>query len=104
MGVFVVSELFNIAVNDVDAKKSARYSRVLAVTELVVSGTQWPKKYRKIKQGPKCLIVWPQNLRCVPLVEISGRSGVGARDVCPSESNIFSFSRSPRQKLCQIVG
>ena len=33
--MLAVTELFNIVVNDVDAKKSARYSRVL-----VVSGTQ----------------------------------------------------------------
>ena len=38
--VLVVSELFNIAVNDVDVKKAARYSRVLAVIELVLSETQ----------------------------------------------------------------
>ena len=35
-----LTELFNIAVNDFDGKKSARYSRVLVVTELAVSGTQ----------------------------------------------------------------
>ena len=29
--VLVVTELFNIAVNDIDAKESARYSRVLVV-------------------------------------------------------------------------
>ena len=34
------SRTFNIAVNDVDAQKSPRCSRMLAVTELVVSGTQ----------------------------------------------------------------
>ena len=38
--MFVVTELFNIAVNDFDAKKSTCYSRVLDKTELVVSGTQ----------------------------------------------------------------
>ena len=38
--MLVVTELFNMAVNDFDAKQSARYSRVLAVTELVLSGTQ----------------------------------------------------------------
>ena len=38
--VFVVTELLNIAANDYAAKKSARYSRVLVVTELVISGTQ----------------------------------------------------------------
>ena len=32
--------LFNIADNDVDTKKSARYSWMFVVTELVVSGTQ----------------------------------------------------------------
>ena len=32
--VFVVTELFNIAVNDFDAKKSARHKWVLVVTEL----------------------------------------------------------------------
>ena len=37
--MFVLTELFNIAVNDFEAKKSAGYSRVL-VTEFVVSGTQ----------------------------------------------------------------
>ena len=36
----VVADLFNIAVNYFDAKKSARYSQVLVVTEFVVSGTQ----------------------------------------------------------------
>ena len=38
--VFIVTELFNIAVNDFNAKKSAHYSRVLVVTELVESRTQ----------------------------------------------------------------
>ena len=38
--MLVVTELFNNAVNDFDAKESARCSRVLFVTELVVSGTQ----------------------------------------------------------------
>ena len=37
--VLLVTELFNIAVNDFDAKKPARCGRVLVVTELV-SGTQ----------------------------------------------------------------
>ena len=37
--VFIATELFNIVVNYFDAKKSAPYSRVLVVTELV-SGTQ----------------------------------------------------------------
>ena len=36
--VLVVRKLFNTAVNDVDTKKSVRYSRVLVVTELVVRG------------------------------------------------------------------
>ena len=39
-GVLVVTELFNIAVNDFDAKKSACYSRMLVVTEIVVCGIQ----------------------------------------------------------------
>ena len=34
------NQTFNIVVNDVDAKKSVRYSRVLIVTELVVSEIQ----------------------------------------------------------------
>ena len=38
--VLVVTELFNIRVNDFDVKKSAHYNWVLVVTELVVSGTQ----------------------------------------------------------------
>ena len=38
--VLFVTELPNIALNNFDAKKSARCSRVLIVTELVVSGTQ----------------------------------------------------------------
>ena len=37
--VFVASVL-NIAVNYFDAKKSAPYSRVLVVIELIVSGTE----------------------------------------------------------------
>ena len=36
----VATELFNMAVNDVDTKKSARYSLILVVTELFVSGAQ----------------------------------------------------------------
>ena len=39
--VIIVTELFNVAVNYFDAKKSASCSRVLVVTELVVSGTQY---------------------------------------------------------------
>ena len=38
--VLVVTELFNMAVNDFDAKQSTCYGRVLVVTELVLSGTQ----------------------------------------------------------------
>ena len=38
--MLVVTELFNIAVNDFDAKKSAHCSQVPVVNELVVSGTQ----------------------------------------------------------------
>ena len=38
--MLIVTELFNIAINDSDAKKSAHYSWVLDVTKLVVSGTQ----------------------------------------------------------------
>ena len=38
--VLIVTELFNIAVNDFDTNKSACYNWVLAVTELVVRGTQ----------------------------------------------------------------
>ena len=38
--MLIVTELFDLAVNDIEAKKSSRYSRVLAVTELVVSGIQ----------------------------------------------------------------
>ena len=39
--VLIVTELFNIAVNEFDAKKSTRCRRVLVVTELVVSETQY---------------------------------------------------------------
>ena len=38
--VFVVTEPFNITVNDFNAKKSAYYSLVLIATELVASRTQ----------------------------------------------------------------
>ena len=38
--LLVINELFNIPVNDVVAKKSAHFSRVLVITELVVGGTQ----------------------------------------------------------------
>ena len=38
--VLVVTELFNMAVSDFDAKQSACYSRMFFVTELVLSGTQ----------------------------------------------------------------
>ena len=36
--LLVVNEVFDIAVNNFDAKKSARYSWVLIVTKLVVAG------------------------------------------------------------------
>ena len=36
--VLIVTELFNIAANDIHAKKSVRYSWALVVTELVESG------------------------------------------------------------------
>ena len=36
--VFIVTELFNTAINEYGAMKSARYSRVLIVLELVISG------------------------------------------------------------------
>ena len=38
--VIVVTELFNIAVSDINAKESSRYSRVIVVTKLVVNGSQ----------------------------------------------------------------
>ena len=38
--VLVVTGLFNIAINDFNVKKSARYSQVFVVAELVTSGTQ----------------------------------------------------------------
>ena len=38
--MLVVTELFNIAVNDSDTKKADHYRRVLVITKLVVSGTQ----------------------------------------------------------------
>ena len=38
--VLIVEELFNMAVNDSDAEKSAPFSRMLVVTEVVVSETQ----------------------------------------------------------------
>ena len=38
--VLIVTELFNTAVNGFDAKKSARCSRLLVVTEFVVNWTQ----------------------------------------------------------------
>ena len=38
--MFVISELFNIAVNGFVTKNFARYSRVFFLAELVVSGTQ----------------------------------------------------------------
>ena len=44
--VFVVMELFNSAVNDFDTKKSARYSWVLVVTELVASETESTDLFR----------------------------------------------------------
>ena len=37
--MLVVTEISNIVVNVSDTKKSAGYSRALAVTEFVVSGT-----------------------------------------------------------------
>ena len=39
VGAQIVTELFNIAANDFDVKKSTRYNRVLVVTLVVVSGT-----------------------------------------------------------------
>ena len=50
--MLVITEHFNIAVNDFDAKKSARYSRVLVVIEFVVS---WIQCKRTIKFGSHTL-------------------------------------------------
>ena len=67
----VVTELFNIAVNDSDAKKSDPYSRLLAVTELVVSGNQCKQETRmhfsRIR-SVRCsshLLVWGGGRGCV---------------------------------------
>ena len=38
--MLIVTKLFNMALNNFDAKKTARYIRVIVETELVVSGTQ----------------------------------------------------------------
>ena len=38
--MLIVSKLFNTAVKDFDTKQSARYSLVIILAELVVSGTQ----------------------------------------------------------------
>ena len=38
--MLIVTELFNTSVNDFDAKKSVLCSRVIVVTELIVSRTQ----------------------------------------------------------------
>ena len=44
-GCSLQPNFFNIAVNDLDAKKSACCSWVLVVTELIVSSTQWTFVY-----------------------------------------------------------
>ena len=44
---------FNIAVNDLDAKKFARYSQMLVVTELVASGTQGCARFDEILLGAR---------------------------------------------------
>ena len=49
---------FNIAANDSDAKKTASYSRVLVVTELVVSGTQ--RNWTQNNFGNSC-VDWRQS-------------------------------------------
>ena len=50
--VLVVTKLFDIAVIDIHAKKSVRYSPVLVVTEFIVSGTMLvdtpPDTYTKL--------------------------------------------------------
>ena len=38
--MFIVTEPFNIAVDEIDANKSFRHSQVLFIIELVVCGTQ----------------------------------------------------------------
>ena len=38
--VFVVTEFFNILVNDLNARKTARYNRLFVLTELVTNETQ----------------------------------------------------------------
>ena len=43
--VLVVTNFLNIAVNYFDAKKSVRCSRVLILTEFVVSGTQCNRRF-----------------------------------------------------------
>ena len=38
--MFIVTKLFIIAFNDFDANKYSHYSRVIAITKLVMNGTQ----------------------------------------------------------------
>ena len=56
--LLVVTELFDIVVNDFDAKKSARCSRMFVVTYIIVSGPQCKsnanKKLLRNTPSPAC--------------------------------------------------
>ena len=58
---FVVTKLFNTAVNDIDAKKYARFSRVLIVTELDVSWTQFDVMVQPDKWSRTQEIMFPSS-------------------------------------------
>ena len=61
--LLVVTELFNIAVNDFDAQKSARYSRVLLVTVLVVSvNPRYKVEIENLTSSSKCLVGTMKNI------------------------------------------
>ena len=73
--VLIVTILFSIANNDADAKKSARSSQVLVVTELVVSRTQckFCRKFLSQTEEPEgdcscfccCSALWHGGITCI---------------------------------------
>ena len=84
--VLVVTELFNIPVNDFDMKKAAPYSRVVAVTELAASGTQY--KCRTINgHGLSDL----RNFKTFSATNLNSFPQMRQLNISASPSSMFSF-------------
>ena len=74
MKLFNVSGLLNTAFNNFDAKKSVRFSREFAVTELAVSGTQ-RTRFNRIALLSLLFLIFSQRIFSPLIVSLCGEPG-----------------------------